>query len=79
MGEGEGEGWRAVRVHRGALLLQLASAAERAELQALVGLEPFVVGELSPLELLIDPQRLRELLDRMEERGIRPLMSREGA
>ena len=68
----------AVRIHRNVILLQLASAAERSELQALIGLDEFIVAELSSLELLIEPQRLKELVSRMEERNIRPLMSRDG-
>lgn len=68
--------------HRNMALLRLAGSAERAELDALVCLERFVIKELSPTEILIDPTQVKLLTERMEARGLRPMVRRwrpEGA
>jgi hypothetical protein len=62
--------------HRNLALLRLAGSAERAELDALVGLERFIVHEFSPTELVIDPTQMKLLVERMEARGIRPMVRR---
>ena len=44
------------------------------EVRAVLPLDDFVLGQLSPTELLIDPQRLRELLQRLDARGLSALV-----
>ena len=63
-------------LHKNLVLLRLSGPHERSELAALVPLERYLIGELSPLELLIDPAQLKSLLDAMEARGLRALVRR---
>lgn len=64
-------------LHKNLVLLRLAGPSERAELRALIDVEHYVVGELSPTELLIDPANLRKVLEAMEVRGIKPLVRKQ--
>ena len=66
-------------LHKNLVLLRLSGPHERAELTTLVPLERYVIGELSPLELLIDPAQLKALLEAMEGRGLRALVRRWSA
>lgn len=63
-------------VHKNLVLLKLSSHHERSELAALVPIERFIIGEISPLELLIDPAQLKGLLEMMEARGLKALVRR---
>lgn len=64
-------------LHKNLVLLRLAGLSERAELRALIDVDHYVVGELSPTELLIDPANLRKVLEAMELRGIKPLVRKQ--
>ena len=64
-------------LHKNLVVLRLAGPAERSELRALIDVESFVVGELSPTELLIDPANLKRVIEAMEGRGIKPLVRKQ--
>lgn len=63
-------------LHRNVAVLRVADAQALAELRALVPLENFVLGEIAPNELVLDPNRVRELQDALEARGLSPLVRR---
>lgn len=61
-------------LHRNVAVLRVADAQALAELRALVPLDNFVIGEISPTELVLDPNRVRELQEALEARGLSPLL-----
>jgi hypothetical protein len=63
-------------LHRNVAVLRVADAQALAELRALVPLENFVLGEIAPNELVLDPNRVRELQEALEARGLSPLVRR---
>lgn len=66
-----------VRVlHKNLPLLRVADEATLAELKLLVPLDRYVVAEVSPLELVLDPGKVRELTELLESRGMSALVRR---
>lgn len=63
-------------LHRNLALVRVSDAAAEVELRALVPIDRYVIGRLSSTELLVDPSRLRELLDVMESRGLVAMVRR---
>lgn len=61
-------------LHRNVALLRVADAQALAEIRALVPLDTYVIGELSPTELVIDPSRVRALVELLENRGLTALI-----
>lgn len=65
-------------VHRDLAVLKVADPHVFEEIRAVLPLDEFVFAELSETELVIDPRRLRELVSRLDARGMAPLLKREG-
>ena len=63
-------------LHRNLAVLRVADAIVLHELRMLVPIEEYVLGEVSPTELVIDPARLRALLDLLEARGLSAMIRR---
>jgi len=63
-------------LHRNVAIMRVADPTVLREVRALVPLEGFVVGEISPTELVVDPSRLRALTELLESRGMSPLIRR---
>lgn len=63
-------------VHRNVALLRVADPHVLAEIRAVLPLDDFCLGVLSPTELVLDPQRLRELVSRLDARGMAPLVKK---
>lgn len=63
-------------LHRNLAVLRVADANVLHELRTLVPIEEYVLGEVSPTELVIDPARLRALLDLLEARGLSAMIRR---
>lgn len=61
-------------VHKNLAVLRVADAHVFEEIRAVVPLDDFVLGTLSPTEALIDPRRMRELVSRLEQRGLTTLV-----
>jgi len=65
-----------VRLHRNLVLIQVDDREALAEIEALARLSDFQIAELSPTEILIEPDQLKILLERMDKAGIRPVFKR---
>jgi hypothetical protein len=63
-------------VHHNLALLEVADPKVLDELRALLPLEDYVLGQLSDTELIVDPRRVRELVERLESRGLAPLVKK---
>ena len=61
-------------LHKNLAMLKVSDPHIIEEGRAVLPLDDFVLGQLSPTELLIDPQRLRELLQRLDARGLSALV-----
>ena len=65
-------------IHRNLAVLRVADVGVLDEIRAVLPLEEHVIGWLSPTEAVLDPQRLRVLLDALEARGMGALVRRAG-
>lgn len=65
-------------LHRNLALLRVTEPGVVDEIRAVLPLEEYVVGSLSPTELLVDPHRLKGLLELLEARGMAALVKRAG-
>ena len=65
--------------HKNLAVLRVADPHVLAEIRAVLPLDDFCLGVLSPTELVLDPQRLRELVSRLDARGMAPLVKKVGA
>ena len=64
-------------VHRNLAVLRVSDPKVLDEIRAVVPLNDFCFGELSDRELIIVPRRLKELISRLDARGLAPLITRE--
>jgi hypothetical protein len=65
-------------LHRNLALLRVSEPGVLDEVRAVVPLDEYVLGSLSATEILVDPQRLKGLLDLLEARGMSALVKRVG-
>ena len=63
-------------LHRNLALIEVDDAHVFEEIRALLPLDDYTLGALSERELLVDPRRLKELLDKLAEKGLAPLVRR---
>lgn len=63
-------------VHHNLALLEVADPKVLDELRALLPLDDYVLGQLSDTELIVDPRRVKELVERLESRGMAPLVKK---
>jgi hypothetical protein len=64
-------------LHKNVTVLAVPDARVVAELRALLPLDAYVIGEISPTELVIDPARVGELAARLQEKGLAALIKKE--
>lgn len=65
-------------VHRNMAVLRVADPQVFEEIRAVVPLDDFVLGALSSTEVMIDPRRMKELVSRLELRGMSALVRKIG-
>lgn len=65
-------------VHKNLAVIRVADPHVFEEIRAVLPLDDFVLGTLSPTEALIDPRRTRELVSRLEQRGLTTLVRKIG-
>jgi hypothetical protein len=65
-----------VIAHRDVALLRVSDPSVLAEIRAVVPLDDYVLGWISPTEAIIDPASLRALQEGLEGRGIAALVKR---
>ncbi len=65
-------------VHRNVAVLRVSDPKVLDEIRAVVPLDDYVLGVLSETELVVDPARMKELLSRLDAKGLQPLVKREG-
>lgn len=65
-------------LHKNLAVLRVADPAVLDEIRAVVPLDEHVVGWISPTEAVLDPQRLKSLLDGLEARGMGAMVRRAG-
>lgn len=63
-------------VHRNVALLKVSDPKVLDEVRAVVPLDDYVLAVVNETELVIDPQRLKELNDALTARGMTPLLKR---
>jgi hypothetical protein len=68
-----------VIVHRNLAVLRVADPHTFDEIRAVAPLDDHVIGWISPTEAVLDPQRLRGLLDALDARGMGALVRRAGS
>jgi hypothetical protein len=69
-------------VHRNVAVLRVADPHTFDEIRAIAPLDDHVIGWISPTEAVLDPLRLRGLLDALDARGMGAMVRRgtaEGA
>ncbi len=66
-------------VHKNLALVRVSEAGVFDEIRSVVPLDDYVIGVISPTEVLVDPQRLKGLLEALEARGMSALLKRVGA
>lgn len=65
-------------IHRNVALLRVVDPGVLDEIRAVLPLEDHVIAWISPTEAVLDPQRLKPLLDVLEARGMAALVRRAG-
>lgn len=65
-------------LHRNLAVLEIGEEGLLDAVRSVVDLDAYVIGWLSPSEAVVDPARLRELLDRLEAVGMAALVRRDG-
>lgn len=63
-------------MHRQVALLKVSDPKVIDEVRAVVPLDEFALAWVSPTEVVIDPARVGELFQRLNDRGLAPLMKR---
>lgn len=66
-------------LHKGLAVLRVADTGVLDEIRAVLPLDEHVLGWISPTEAVLDPQRLKPLLETLEARGMTALVRRAGA
>ena len=62
--------------HRGLAVLRVEDPHVFEEIRALMDLDAYIIGQLSPTEVAIDPRRVRELDEALGRVGMSPLLRR---
>lgn len=65
-------------LHKNVALLRVSDPEALREMELLVSIDDFVIGRISPTELVIDPSRVKGLVQLLESRGLAPLVRRIG-
>ena len=65
-------------LHKNVALLRVSDAEALREMELLVSIEEFVIGRVSPTELVVDPSRVKALVELLESRGLVPMVRRIG-
>ncbi len=65
-------------IHRNLAVLRVAEPHTFDEIRAVAPLDAAVLGWVSPTEAVLDPQRLKALLDALEAKGMAALVRRAG-
>ena len=63
-------------VHKNLAILRVEKPHVFEEIRALVDIDDFIIGQLSPTEVAIDPKRVRELDEALNAKGLHPLLRR---
>ena len=63
-------------IHRNLAVLRVAEAHIFEEIRAVLPLEDYVLGWISDTEVVVDPRRIKELCERLDARGMLPLVKR---
>lgn len=63
-------------IHQNVALLRVADVGVLDEIRAVVPFDDYVLGWVSPTEAIVDPSRLKSLLDGLEARGMAALVKR---
>lgn len=66
-------------LHKNLALLRVADVKVLDEIRAIYPLDDVVLGWVSPTEAVLDPHRLKGLLQALEARGLGALVRRAGA
>lgn len=66
-------------VHRNVAVLRVADPQTFDEIRAVTPLDDHVIGWISPTEAVLDPSRMRALLDALEARGMGAMVRRGAA
>lgn len=64
--------------HQDVALLRVSDPSVLAEIRAVVPLDDYVLGWISPTEAVIDPASIRALQEGLDARGIAALVMRAG-
>lgn len=65
-------------VHKNVAVLRVSDADALREMALLVSIDDFIIGRISETELVIDPSRVKALVELLESRGLAPLVRRVG-
>jgi len=65
-------------VHKNVAVLRVSDADALREMALLVSIDDFIIGRISDTELVIDPSRVKALVELLESRGLAPLVRRVG-
>ncbi len=65
-------------VHKNVAVLRVSDAEALREMALLVSIEDFIIGRISETELVVDPTRVKALVELLESRGLAPLVRRIG-
>ena len=63
-------------LHRNLAVLRVADVGVLDEIRAVLALDDMVLGWVSPTEAIVDPARLKSLLEGLESRGMAALVRR---
>lgn len=63
-------------LHKNLALLRVTEPSVVEEIRAVLPLEEYLLGQLSPTELVVDPLKLKGLLELLEARGMAALVKR---
>jgi hypothetical protein len=65
-------------VHKNVAVLRVSDADALREMALLVSIDDFIIGRISDTELVVDPTRVKALVELLESRGLAPLVRRVG-
>jgi hypothetical protein len=65
-------------VHKNVAVLRVSDADALREMALLVSIDDFIIGRISDTELVVDPARVKALVELLESRGLAPLVRRVG-
>jgi hypothetical protein len=65
-------------IHRNVAVLRVVEPAVLDEIRAVIALDDHVLAWISPTEAVLDPARLKPLIETLEARGMGALVRRAG-